>query len=79
MGGGLRRGRGVEGGVRWTIWECVRCDIWGRAAADTNVEFVGIKSIGSGFNIISQRLRRNSHPSHLGSMRGWGERDKTGG
>ena len=49
-GGGVRGGgQGVEGGVRWTIWECVRCNIWGKAA-DTNEECVGIKIVGWGFN-----------------------------
>ena len=35
IGGGVRGG----GGVRWTIGECVRCNIWAKVA-DTNMKTV---------------------------------------
>ena len=46
---GGRHGEGW-GGVRWTIGECVRCDIWGKGA-DTDQHSDGLRIIRISLNV----------------------------
>ena len=49
-GRGGCEGREAWGGVRWTIGECVRCDIWGKGA-DTDQHSDGLRIIRISLNV----------------------------
>ena len=50
-------GGGHGEGVRWTIGECVRCDIWGKGA-DTDQHSDGLRIIRISLNVWLE-------PSHI--------------